>query len=97
MAGKPGRSGGARPGAGRKPTPPVENPNDDPLSFLIGVMNGSIPASPTQVQAGVAAARIVYGAPGTLGKKEQQAEAAKTVAGGKFKPTAPPLKLVGNG
>lgn len=94
MAGKPGRSGGARPGAGRKPVPPVETATSDPLEFLIGVMNGSIPANATQVRAAVAAAQYVHTKKGDGGKKEEAADKAKKAAGGKFGPAKPPLKLV---
>lgn len=97
MAGVKGKSGGPRPNAGRKPSPapePAVVSESDPLQFLIDVMQGTIDATPLQVRAAIAAAQYKHVKSGDGGKKEEQAAAAKKAAGGKFKPAAPPLKLV---
>ena len=97
MAGKPGRSGGSRRGAGRKPKekPPITTIDGiDPLDFLTGVMQGKIQADPLQVRAAIAAAQYVHTKKGDGGKKEEKGDAAKRVAAGeRFAPSAPP-KLV---
>lgn len=102
MAGKPGRSGGARPGAGRKPKPkPVETPppqveTRDPLEFLLDVMQGKVEATTVQVRAAVAASQYLHAKKGEGGKKEESAGKAKAAASGKFGQAAPP-RLVANG
>lgn len=110
MAGKPGRSGGpransggARPGAGRKPKPvvPVEGaPQDaeapDMLRFLQDVALGRIEANATQVRAAVAAVQYTHTKRGDGGKREEEAERARRAGSGRFAAAAPPpLKLVG--
>jgi hypothetical protein len=97
MAGVKGRSGGKREGAGRKPGPKPEvavSPGTEPLDFLEGVMRGEILATPLQVRAAVAAAQYRHMKKGDGGVKDERADKAKAVAA-KFKPTAAPLKLVG--
>lgn len=106
MAGVKGRSGGARPnaggaraGAGRKPKPPpeiIQIPETDMLSLLKDIALGRVEASPIQVRAAIAAVQYTHMKKGDGGKKEEVADAAKKVAGGKFAPTAPP-KLVAAG
>ena len=92
MAGKPGRSGGARLGAGRPRNPPVlldVGRHDAPQAFLLAV-----------IQCGEADLRLRINAAKTLlrytvtGKKEQAADAAKKAAGGRCAASAPPLKLI---
>lgn len=93
-------SGGVRPGAGRKPKPPVpvegapaaESP--DMLRFLQDVALGRIDASPTQVRAAVAAVQYTHTKRHDGGKKDEQAERARSAAGGRFAAAPPPLKLV---
>jgi phage terminase small subunit len=97
MAGMPGRSGGARPGAGRKPAPkpdPVVCSEEDPLVFLKSVMQGAIDPSPSQLKAAIAAAQYVHRKAGEGGKKDERANAAKVAAKGKFAAAPAPLKLV---
>ncbi len=94
MAGKPGKSGGARPGAGRKPKPkqdPVPQGNKDMLQFLQDVALGKTDATPVQVKAAIAAVQYTHTKKGEGGKKEGKAEAAKKVAGRFGPPTAPKL------
>ena len=96
MAGKPGRSGGARPGAGRKPAPPVikEVPEkDDPLAFLLGVMKDDAVDLKERVRCAIAAAQYVHTKRHDGGKKDEVAEKAEK-AGSKFKPAAPPRLVV---
>lgn len=102
MAGVKGRSGGpransggARPGAGRKPAPAIEpelNAKSEPLQFLLAVMRGEISPSPEQLKAATAAAQYMH-AKKEGGKKDETAEKAKKAAS-KFAPAAAPLKLV---
>lgn len=86
-------SGGARPGAGRKPNPkpdPAVNPGMDPLEFLEGVMQGTIEATALQVRAAVAAAQYRHTKKGDGGKKDERDAAAGKVASGKFGSAEPP-------
>lgn len=89
MAGVKGRSGGARPGAGRKPKEAVPTVHTDPLEFLRAVWKGEINASPTQVRAAASALPFVHKKLGEGGKKEQRQDAANKVAG-RFSAAAPP-------
>lgn len=104
MAGVKGKSGGARantggarPGAGRKPKPrqmPAVSPGMDMLSFLQDVAMGLIDATPTQVKAAVAAVQYTHAKRGDGGKREEVVERSKKAATGKFAPAAPPLRVV---
>lgn len=100
MAGVKGKSGGRRQGAGRKPKPPTRVPTRpdgkrDTLDLLIKIAFGEVDASPTQVQAAIAATRYVHAKPGDAGKKERKRAEAEKVAG-RFAPIAPPrLAIVG--
>jgi phage terminase small subunit len=102
MAGVKGRSGGARPGAGRKAKakpeqpllPPAPPAADTPLAFLKGVMNDLEQDPRLRVRAAIAAAQYEHMKKGDGGKKDETAEKAKQAAGGKFKSAPPPLKLV---
>ncbi len=102
MAGVKGRSGGARPGAGRKPKPklpappPVEIPECDMLRFLQDVALGRVEATPVQVRAAIAAVQYTHTKRGDGGKKEEAAGKAKKAAGGRFGAAAPP-RLVASG
>lgn len=100
MAGKPGRSGGARSGAGRKPkekpdnTPVVQPEGTDMLTLLQNVALGITEATPLQVRAAIAAVQYTHTKRADGGKKDEKAENAKKASSGKFAPSAPPLKLV---
>ncbi len=95
MSGKPGKSGGARPGAGRKkkekPETPAPAKAEDPLKFLLGVMNDTAQDPQLRVKAAIAACQYTHQKKGEGGKKESKAEAAKKVAGRFGPPTAPKL------
>ena len=107
MAGVKGRSGGprpnsggARPGAGRKPKPaPLLQlpPGQDPLAFLLGVMNDNTVDARLRVRAAVAAAQYVHPKRAEGGKKEAAARAAKESSAGRFAPKEPPKLVVNNG
>ena len=104
MAGVKGKSGGKRAGAGRKPGPPKpttpEHPANagdrDMLKILQDVALGRLMATPLQVRAAIAAVQYTHTKKHDGGKKDEQADKARTVAA-KFKPTTAPLKLVGRG
>ena len=100
MAGKPGRSGGARSGAGRKPkekpdnTPVAQPEGTDMLTLLQNVALGVTEATPLQVRAAIAAVQYTHTKRSDGGKKDEKAENAKKASSGRFAPSAPPLKLV---
>jgi phage terminase small subunit len=99
MAGKAGRSGGARPGAGRKKKEPavltLALTYDDPEKFLRAVMNDSGSEAKLRVDAAKALMPYKHKKLGEGGKKEEKEAAAKKVAS-RFAPAAPP-KLVAAG
>lgn len=99
MAGVKGRSGGPRPGSGRKPKPagpaviPIEPQVDggrDMLQLLQDVALGRLEATPLQVRAAIAAVQYTHTKRHDGGKKEEEAEAAIKAGSGKFAPAAPP-------
>lgn len=98
MAGKPGRSGGRRQGAGRKPqAPDTSVETDDPLAFLISVMQGKVVPSAAQLKAAQTAAKFFHAPKTAVGKKEGKNEAAKEVAGGRFAQGRAPRLATVNG
>lgn len=107
MAGVKGRSGGARPGAGRKPVPATVVPDEvaavkpgeplDPRPTLEQVALGRLEVSPQQFKALVALLPYVHTKKGEGGKKEQKQAQAEKVAS-RFVPVSPPkLAAVGGG
>jgi phage terminase small subunit len=98
MSGKPGRSGGARPGAGRPKKPPEKNiliKGSDMLKLLQDVALGRIDASALQVRAAIAAVQYTHTKKGD-GKKADKQDAAKVASVGKFAPAAPPKLVYSN-
>lgn len=97
MAGVKGKSGGARPGAGRKPKPQPEvqklSASLDMLSMLQQVALGQVQATPLQVRAAIAAVQYTHAKKGEAGKKDEKQSAADRVAS-KFGARPAPLKLV---
>lgn len=104
MAGKPGKSGGLRPGAGRKPAeavklsipvPIAENlAHKDPKVFLLALMNDL--EADVKLRADAAKALMPFmHAKVEAGLKDAKAEAAKKAGAGKFGAAAPP-RLVAN-
>lgn len=99
MAGVKGKSGGARPGAGGKPKPPAllsvkAVPNGDPLAFLVAVMNDTTATCRLRLEAAKTLMPFIHAKKTEGGKKDTAQNAAKTAGAGRFKPSAPPLKLV---
>ena len=110
MAGVKGRSGGARPGAGRKAKPKpnavvIEAPvvagepaaECDMLTLLQDVALGRIQSTPLQVRAAIAAVQYTHTKRHDGGKKEEVADAAKKAAKGRFAVKQPPKLVVSNG
>lgn len=103
MAGVKGRSGGsrantggARPGAGRKPKPlPAVIEGNDTLQLLQDIAFGRIPATTIQVRAAIAAVQYTHVKKSDGGKKEETQERAEQAAS-KFRRSVPP-KLVAAG
>lgn len=101
MAGVKGRSGGARPGAGRPKKKPVLITTEalltsDPKQFLTALMND--PAADIKLRADAAKALLSaeMRAAEAKGKKEQRNDQAKDVAKNRFAPApAPKLAAVG--
>ncbi len=105
MAGVKGRSGGARPGAGRprKEHDPEEGKtiatpgNQTPLEFLLSVMNDNSLDDKLRLDAAKTAAQYVHPKKGESSGKKEEAEAkAKAAASGKFGRREPP-RLVASG
>lgn len=99
MSGVKGRSGGLRPGAGRKPAPvlPISVPETpSPLEFLLSVMNDSGADPALRVKAATTAAQYLHVRKVDGGKKDDTADKAKKAATGKFAAAQAPLKLVGH-
>ena len=104
MAGVKGRSGGARPNSGPKPKEPqkLDIPvpvgetlaHKDPKVFLLALMNDLEADVKLRADAAKALMPFMHNKLGEGGKKDQQQDAAKRVAGGKFAAAAPPLKLI---
>lgn len=95
MAGVKGRSGGARPGAGRKAKEPAFGAKD-PLVFLEQVWTGQLDATVAQVRAATAALPFKHQRLGEGGKKEQKlAEAGKVAS--RFGAAAPPRLVAAGG
>jgi phage terminase small subunit len=105
MAGKPGKSGGARVGCGRKKKEPVKIQNikpdseleqDDPKEFLLLAMNDSTLDARLRIDAAKSLMPFMYVKKGEGGKKDEKQEAAKKAGAGKFSPAAPPRLVVNN-
>lgn len=106
MAGVKGRSGGARPGAGRKKEPAVEISKAaakvadgeplDPRPTLELIALGHMEVSALQMKALLALLPYTNTKMGEGGKKDAKADAAKNAAGGKFAAALPPKLVVNN-
>lgn len=97
MAGVKGRSGGARPGAGRKAKEPVTSDFSDPLDFLRAVWKGEMDANAGQIRAAQAALPFVHPKKGESSGKKEEAEArAKAAGAGRYgRREAPKLVAAG--
>jgi phage terminase small subunit len=90
-------SGGARPGAGRKPQEPPKLESDgaeDAKTFLIGVMTDAEVDARLRIDAAKALLPYQHQKIGEAGKKEGKQAAAKVAGAGRFAPAVVPLKLV---
>lgn len=100
MAGKPGKSGGARVGAGRKPQQQEEkltiatNGAQTPLEFLLSVMNDNEIEDRLRIDAAKTAAQYCHLKKGDGGIKDEKAEKAKKAGMGKFAAAATPLRMI---
>lgn len=89
MAGVKGRSGGARPGAGRpkKERDPEDdltiatNGDQSPLEFLLTVMNDNSVADKLRLEAAKTAAQYCHPKKGESSGKKEEAEARTKAAG----------------
>ena len=72
------------------PLPPPPEPKDEPLAFLLGVMNDGEQDPRLRVRAAAAAAQYVHVEKGDGAKKDEAAEAAKEAAKGRFAASGPP-------
>lgn len=103
MAGKPGKSGGYRPGAGRKPKEPEElktiasSGNQTPLEFLLAVMNDNEVEDKLRLDAAKTAAQYCHAKKGEGGIKDEKADKAKAAGAGKFGASAPPRLVSSRG
>ena len=101
MAGVKGRSGGKRPGAGRKPQEPVLIDSQalltsNPAQFLTALMNDGEADIKVRADAAKALLAAELRRAEAKGKKDHAADAAKKAAGGKFAASAPPKLVVSN-
>jgi phage terminase small subunit len=97
MATKPKTHGGARPGAGRPKDAPIlatMPATADALEFLRGVMSDDALDMRLRIDAAKALMPYQHEKPGNTGKRENQADAAKSASKGKFAASKPPMKLV---
>ena len=106
MAGKPGRSGGARPGTGPKPKEaqklnipvPVGDTlaHKDPKVFLLALMNDLDADVKLRADAAKALLPFMHAKLGEGGKKDEKQSAAKAASAGKFGASAPPRLVASN-
>lgn len=98
MAGKPGRSGGARPGAGRPTKPPslvdLAQEFEDPRAFLMRVMNSSKVDLKLRIDASKALMPFEHSKKSDQGKKVvRRDEASQMMLDGFFAPPPAPGRL----
>lgn len=93
------KRGGARPGAGRPPNQPVLLPNlpatNDPLVFLLALMNDDAADSRTRLSAAVACLPFIHAKKGD-NLKEVKQDAAKKAGAGRFGTSKPPKLVISN-
>lgn len=91
-------SGGARPGAGRKPKAPepVATTAADPKAFLLALMQDVTADQRVRMDAAKSLMPFCHSKIGEGGKKDERQKAAHAAAAGKYAASTPPkLKLVG--
>ena len=100
MSGKPGRSGGARAGAGHPPKTAAPGTKADgkqePLDYLLAVMNDNEADPVLRVRSAIAAAQYRHTKRSDGGKKDEKQKAAELAELGKFKAAAAPKLVVNN-
>lgn len=99
MAGVKGRSGGARPGAGRPPKAPAAidvQPGEDPKTVLLAIMNDPGADGRLRLDAAKALMPFMHAKIGEAGKKAQRQEEAGKV-GGRFAAGSPPKLAAAGG
>jgi phage terminase small subunit len=104
MAGKPGKSGGARLGTGPKPKPiqklsipvPISETlaHKDPKVFLLALMNDLEADVKVRADAAKALLPFMCQKVADAGVKDAKQDAAKKAGAGKFGASAPPLRAV---
>ena len=98
MTDQPKRRGGVRPGAGRPKSGPVllhDLPaTDDPLVFLLALVNEPTADMRLRLNAAVALMPYVHPKDGENGKMDEKRKAAKKASAGKFAPSHAPVRLV---
>ena len=98
MTDQPKRRGGVRPGTGRPKSGPVLLPDlpatNDPLVFLLALVNEPTADMRLRLNAAVAAMPYVHARMGDAGKKDGKQDAAKKASAGKFAPSHAPVRLV---
>lgn len=107
MAGKPGRSGGARAGSGPKPkeaqklsipVPVIDSlAHKDPKFFLLALMNDMEADVKLRADAAKSLMPFMHAKLGEGGKKDEKADAAKKAGAGKFGASAPPRLVSSRG
>ena len=92
------KRGGVRPGAGRPKSGPVLLPDlpatNDPLVFLLALVNEPTADMRLRLNAAVALMPYVHPKAGETGKKDEKRKAAKKASAGKFAPSHAPVRLV---
>ncbi len=81
---------------GRPPKPPVLLPSttsEDPLAFLMGVMNDGVVPLDLRIKAATSAAQYTHAKKGEGGKKQEQEAAALEAQRSQFAPSAPPTAV----
>ena len=98
MNNQPKRRGGVRPGAGRPKSGPVLLPDlpatNDPLAFLLALVNEPTADMRLRLNAAVAAMPYVHAKAVEAGVKDRKQDAAKKASAGKFAPSHAPVRLV---
>ena len=68
--------------------------NLDPLTYMLRVMNDPTADKERRDRMAVAAAPYCHDRKGEGGKKDERAERAKAAGEGRFRPSAPPIRVV---
>jgi hypothetical protein len=92
------KRGGVRPGAGRPKSVPLLLPDlpatNNPLAFLLALVNEPAADIRLRLTAAVAAMPYVHAKMGDAGKKDEKRAAAKKASVGKFGSSRGPVRLL---